>query len=412
MDIVMVTDTYHPGFDGIVRYLDYLITELLLKGHTITVVCPFFKGEKHYSSPQPGLTVIRTLTSRIRINAYFFALPDIRLLQAIRQANVVIIHSLMPLGVFGSFLAKLFKKKIGFWCHHDERVILKDILKAPSLVSRIAFALMRWYYRSMVDVFFCATERFRQKLLLFSAPTEKIVYLPFAIDLTKFRPEPEFAIRQKYSIPSEAIVASYLGRLSVEKNVTRILSALDEVMSEIPNLYALIVGGGPDKTKLLSLERKNKERFIFTGFIPEEELQSHYASSDLFVSPTLNESSCFTVFEAMSCSVPVITSAFEHDPEITHMEQALLVQNVLDVNEITEKIFLLATNLKFRKFLAFNARRLITARTWQNHSEKFLSALDEHCFFVTQHNECSQKNITHPLIAKKRFSLLHYLNGA
>lgn len=46
MNILMVTDTYHPGFDGIVRYLDYLIPHLIAKGHQVSVICPHAKGEK------------------------------------------------------------------------------------------------------------------------------------------------------------------------------------------------------------------------------------------------------------------------------------------------------------------------------------------------------------------------------
>ncbi|MHA1366555.1 MAG: glycosyltransferase, partial [Candidatus Heimdallarchaeota archaeon] len=63
-------------------------------------------------------------------------------------------------------------------------------------------------------------------------------------------------------------------------------------------------------------------------FIPENELQSHYATSDIFVTPTLNESSCFTVFEAMTCKVPIITAEYDHDPDIIHKENAMLVNDV------------------------------------------------------------------------------------
>ena len=380
MKICMITDTYHPGFDGIVRYLDYLIPKLLEKGHQVTVVCPWFSGEKHYDSSQEGLTIVRSTNSRIRSNAYYFAIPDWRLLKAIKESDFVILHSLMPLGLFGGLIAKLFRKNIGFWCHHDERVILNDIMNFKPLLVNFLYKLMRKFYTKIVDVFFHATERFRRKLVSFGAPQEKIIHTPFAINTSKFHPTPEIDLRSRYNIPSDAVIATYLGRLSIEKNVDNILIALDKAMDELPNLFALIVGGGPDKDKFLSLKRKNNNRFIFTGFIPEEELQSHYAVSDLFVTPTLNESSCFTVFEAMTCKIPIITSEKDHDPDIIHMENALLVRDVLNTNEIKEKIFLLADNAKFRHFVGFNGYKLISSRTWENHANKFLKALDSHYY--------------------------------
>ena len=66
MKICMVTDTYHPNFDGIVRYLDYLIPELIKMGHEVSVVCPRINGEQRVSQEENGPKIIRTLTSPIK----------------------------------------------------------------------------------------------------------------------------------------------------------------------------------------------------------------------------------------------------------------------------------------------------------------------------------------------------------
>ncbi|HUT81475.1 MAG TPA: glycosyltransferase family 4 protein [Candidatus Bathyarchaeia archaeon] len=377
MKICMVTDTYHPIFDGIVRYLDYLIPELVKKGHHVTLVCPHFPGCKRRSSPFEGFEIVRSLNTRLKVNAYYFALPDWRLIRAIRSSDIVILHSLMPLGVAGGLIAKLFRKKVGLFCHHDERVILHDIVKAKPFFVRFCFKLISKFYSKIVDVFFHATERFKKKLLFFAAPPEKIYHTPFAINKNSFHPSPVVNLRVRYDLPEEAIVATYLGRLSVEKNVDTIIQALDLAMDEHPNLFALIVGGGPDKEKFISQSKSNTDRFIFTGFIPEKELHSHYTLSDIFVTPTLNESSCFTVFEAMSCQVPVITAEKDHDPDIIHKENALLITDVLDSHEIKDNILLLANDVSLRDHIALQGHYLIDNRTWENHADKFLFGLDE-----------------------------------
>ncbi len=377
MKICMITDTYHPTFDGIVRYLDYLIPELLKQGHKVSIICPHFKGEKHISFPRENLKIIRTFTTRFKVNAYVFALPDWRLTRAIRKSDIVVLHSLMPLGTVGGLVAKFFRKKVGLFCHHDERVILQDIIKLRPFFVRFLFWLIRKYYTKIVNVFFHATERFRRKLVWFDAPEDKIYHTPFAINSNSFHPKPEFDLRKRYNLPEEGIISCYLGRLSVEKNVDNIISAMDDAMDQNPNLYGLMVGGGPNEELFINHPRKNNDRFIFTGFVPEKELQSHYAVCDMFVTPTLNESSCFTVFEAMTCQVPVITAEKDHDPDIIHGTNALLINDVLNHHEIKENILRLANDKALRETIALNGQKLIASRTWQNHAEKFLVGINE-----------------------------------
>lgn len=372
----MLTDTYHPLFDGIVRYFDYLIPQLLARGHEVTVVCPWFKGASPREQPEERLTIVRAFNTRKRTNAYYWSFPNFRTLRAIQRADIVVVHSLMPLGLFGGLLAKAFGKKIGFFVHHDERVILHKIARVPSWVAALLFTIMREVVnKRLVDVFFHATERFKRKLLVFSAPEEKIRHTPFAINTKRFQPEPAIDLRARYNIPSDAVVACYVGRLSTEKNIENILTALDQAMAHCPNLFGLIVGGGADWEHYSSLPREHKERFIFTGFVPEKELPSHFAVSDLFVTPTHNESSCFTVFEAMASRLPVITSAKDHDPDIVHREHALLVRNVSNPNEIAQHILLLATNPSLRQQIASNGEELIKSRTWADHATRFLTGL-------------------------------------
>ena len=378
MKICMITDTFHPNVDGIVRYLDYLIPELLRAGHRVTVLCPKIGSFNYANFERPGLTIIPTWTTPFKVNNYFFAFPNVRFLRAIRKADFVILHSLMPLGVFGGLLAKLFHKKVGLFCHHDERVILQEIVKVKPPLVRLLFRLIRGFYRKFVNVFFHATERFKRKLLFFGVKDERIIRARFAINLEAFHPGATLDLRKRYGIPKKAVIATYLGRLSVEKNVDTIIRALDKAMSCVPNLFALIVGTGPDKEKILQQHRRNNERFIFTGFVPDDELQSHYAVSDLFVTPTLNESSCFTVFEAMACQTPVITSRKDHDPEIIHLENALLINDVLDEREIAENVLLLVNDKKLRAKIALSGYKLISSYHWKDHCQLFVAGLQEH----------------------------------
>jgi 1,2-diacylglycerol 3-alpha-glucosyltransferase len=373
MKICFVCDSYKPLYDGVVRYLDYVIPALIEAGHTVSLACPRYQGCPKYEYPYEGFTVVRCTSTRIVDQDYEIAIPDFRLLKALKEADFVVIHSIMFLGGLGAFLARAMRKKMGIFIHQDERLILRDVLETPEVLRNIGIiALSKILYPLCMDVFFHATERFKGKLIDFGVPTEKIFHTPFAINQEQFNPNPPiFDIRKRYNIPKDAVVSVYVGRLAKEKNVRNMLDGFDRAAEEQPNLYGLFVGGGPDWDYYTSLEWKHKDRMIFTGFVPDEELQSHYVAADFFLSPSINESQCFTVFEAMSCKLPVITSEHRHDPDVIHLDNAVLVENLMNPNEIKDYILLLAKDEKLRKKIGQNGYDLIKDRTWVNHVKVF-----------------------------------------
>ena len=77
----------------------------------------------------------------------------------------------------------------------------------------------------------------------------------------------------------------------------------------------------------------------------------------------------------MSCQVPVITSAYRHDPDINHKENALLVNDIKNQEEIKDNILLLAQNEKLRKKIGKAGKKLVDSRNWDNHVQRFLKGV-------------------------------------
>ena len=378
MKICFLCDSYKPVYDGVTRYFDYVIPALVKAGHEVNLVCPKFENTPYIEHPFPGFTVSRCFNPGFNEEGYWFALPDQRMFKAIKEADFVITHSPATIGVLGAILAKMMSKKVGIFIHQDERVILRNVLHTPRFWYNVTIiTLSQIFYAGIIDVFFCATERFKAKLLDLGVPEERIFRTTFAINKEKFHPgKPKFDIRKRHGIPKDAIVSIYVGRLAKEKNIKNLLKGTDKAMDEAKNLYALFVGDGPDWENYSSFPFKNKERMIFTGFVPEEELHSHYVAADFFTSPSLNESSCFTVFEAMSCQLAVITSAFRHDKDIIHKKNVILVENINDPEEIKEAILLLTNNPKLRDEISRQGKELIDNRNWDNHVKALLRGVN------------------------------------
>ena len=97
-----------------------------------------------------------------------------------------------------------------------------------------------------------------------------------------------------------------MGRLAQEKNIEFLLEAHKKIVDKkILNIKLLIVGDGPDKEKYINITRKLNiyDKVIFTGKIPQEEVQYYYQCADLFVTASNTETQGLTVIEAMASGV-------------------------------------------------------------------------------------------------------------
>lgn len=115
-------------------------------------------------------------------------------------------------------------------------------------------------------------------------------------------------LKEKLGVEEDMLF--YVGRHSEQKGVEHLLYGFKKYIEDSEDTAdaVLVIGGeGPltssleDFSEILGLE----EKIIFEGFIPEEELGDYYRSSDLFISPSINEPFGLTITEALSMNTPV-----------------------------------------------------------------------------------------------------------
>lgn len=105
---------------------------------------------------------------------------------------------------------------------------------------------------------------------------------------------------------SPALVS--LGRLVVQKRVTRIVSAVDSLQDAWPGLRAHIVGRGPEREPLSEeINRRGLgERVKVYGFLPEADKNAVLAGATLHVTASQFEGWGLTVLEAARLGVPTV----------------------------------------------------------------------------------------------------------
>jgi glycosyltransferase involved in cell wall biosynthesis len=98
-------------------------------------------------------------------------------------------------------------------------------------------------------------------------------------------------------------VILYVGALQSYKQVDKIIKAFKNI-----NLGSLlIIGTGPEKNKLLKLINDyNIENVKMIDYVPLNELQKYFNSSDLFVMPSKNETFGIVYLNAMAANIPSI----------------------------------------------------------------------------------------------------------
>jgi glycosyltransferase involved in cell wall biosynthesis len=102
----------------------------------------------------------------------------------------------------------------------------------------------------------------------------------------------------------------YVGRLWAGKGVKYLLDAFAVLQRRLDEKVSLVLAGdGPEEANLREVcKQKGISNVFFVGFKQREEIPALYAASDVFVFPTLGDPFGQVVEEAMSCSLPVIST--------------------------------------------------------------------------------------------------------
>jgi glycosyltransferase involved in cell wall biosynthesis len=267
MRIVLVTDTWEPEVNGVVRTIRATKEELTEQGHEVTLIEP-------------------SLFRHVRFPLY----PDVRLAFGIRSE--VIAEALRPPcaihltteGPIGhAFSAYCVRRGIPFTtCYHTNfPEYLKKYARIPEALS---FAFLRRFHRRSHRLL-TATPTLETKLQKrgFSTP---MACWSRGVDLQLFHPRP----KRRLDKP----IALYVGRVAKEKNIEAFLET--DVECE-----KWVVGEGP----YLACLQKRYPSATYWGCLGGEELATVYAQADVFVFPSRTDTFGMVMIEALASGVPV-----------------------------------------------------------------------------------------------------------
>lgn len=128
------------------------------------------------------------------------------------------------------------------------------------------------------------------------------------VDLSKFKPSKKnrYEVMRDLSIPKDAFIFLYLGRLNRDKGVLDLASAFSKIRND--KAYLLVVG--PDEAdfgnQMQKLCGRNQERMRLVGF--SKEPQKYLAAADVLCLLSYREGFGSVIIEAAAMGVPAIAS--------------------------------------------------------------------------------------------------------
>ncbi len=182
-------------------------------------------------------------------------------------------------------------------------------------------------YRDNLDRIIVPSRFYREKLIEWGWPQDKLVYIPNFVDLNLARAPLR---NSDYFL--------YAGRLSEEKGLVTLIEAVAASKQRL-----LIAGSGPLEQQLKQLVAKLQADVEFVGHLQADHLHRTINGATALVLPSQwYENAPLSILEAYILGVPVIGSRIGGIPELVRVGETGLLAEPGNVQDLAEKIAMMA----------------------------------------------------------------------
>ena len=180
-----------------------------------------------------------------------------------------------------------------------------------------------------------------ETLALFSIEKE-IDVIPNFINVEDYKLDNNSFYKKRYAPENEKVLC-HISNFRKVKRIDDVLKVFNNISPKI-NSKLILVGDGPERPKIERIARKSplfNNIFFLVNLKSTKEILN---ISDLFILPSSTESFGLAALEAMASGVPVVASNSGGIPEVVTHQKSGLLNNVADINQMTQNTLEILSN--------------------------------------------------------------------
>ncbi|MCK4670584.1 MAG: glycosyltransferase family 4 protein [Nanoarchaeota archaeon] len=359
--LLVVSDRFYPKRDGLVRFLEEIVPKLR-DSFDISIVAPRL-GRKVKTFP--GIKTTLLPTYKFLIADYPPSKLKLKTVRAaVKKADIVWLQSFGTIGLMALHYARMFQKKVCIYAHCKDWEIVDKSPEIPrglrKILVYIAIKNLKRFYRNC-DLIMLSSNEMKSSFEKMGIKTPKKI-IPLGVDKKKFKPNGK---KQ-----GKDLTIGYSGRIANEKDLLTLYKAYNNLKRN-HDLKFMIIGDGPRKQKEIFAENSVQ----ITGFVPD--VENYLSELDIFVSPSLTETTGLSTLEAMSCGIPVVSTYVGAMKRLIKTNYNGIFFRKSDAKELTLKLKELIENKKLRARMGKNARKTISPLSWDKTAKQIKEVLTE-----------------------------------
>ncbi len=268
------------------------------------------------------------------------------------QPDCIHISTPGPVGMVGFVAAKMLRIPVLGVYHTDFPAYIDHMFEDHALTT-LCEGYMRFFY-SPFSAVFTRSDDYIATLTSLGLPEGQTVSLMPGFDNEVFHVRNrDEGIWQKLGskVNPSAVKVLYVGRVSVEKNLpllTKVWKRASEKLRKTGHTAELVVvGDGPYRE---TMERELKDSGIhFLGFRHGDELTTLYASSDLFVFPSVTDTLGQVVMESQGSGLPVLVTDQGGPKEVVLDQETGFVLSADEIEPWVDRVVELVSDHSLRE---------------------------------------------------------------
>jgi 1,2-diacylglycerol 3-alpha-glucosyltransferase len=396
MRIAFFTNCYKPLINGVVSSIVSLKESFEKKGHETFIFAPRVES---YQDKESNIFRYHSINLTHKVK-YPVAIPlSLRAGQVIKEFKPDIIHLHHPFVLSLPAIMYAAKLKIPkvLTIHTQYERYAYYVSPIPHVITNEAIRRIIFNLSDKVDIITTPSQSMKDLILNYKIKKE-IAVIPNAIDVNIFqkidRQEVEF-LKQELHINPDDVVVVYVGRVSLEKNIDKIIKALALIRDKnIDNFVFVVVGDGTAVKQLNSLadSLRLREKVKFVGAIAREMVRHYYQIGDIFAFSSTSETFGMVIIEALASGLPVLAVKAPGAVDIIQDGfDGILVDD--DVSQFAEQLENLIQNKNLRDELSFKGLESVQRYSIEAVSDQVLDLYDR---LLSDKSKTSDDIFPHP----------------